>query len=122
MSDIGNVETMLAGIPDQDLRKILKRVFEYVLTDTRFGRAEDGERSKNFGGGFFAIRTAENAGDEFIIPHSFGRPPYLLLGALPLDAVNATLVPLTITRAADANNVYLSSTEEDTPIVVYLEG
>lgn len=122
MADFGNVETMLAGVSDQPLRRVLKSVFQYVLKDVRFGRAEDGDPSKNFGAGFYTATTPAVAGTEFSIAHGFGRTPYLLIPVLPLDTVNATIVPLTVSRAADEGRVYLTSTEASAPITVYLEG
>ena len=122
MADVGIVETELAGMADKDTKRILKRVFEYVLTDIRLGRPEDGERAKNFPGGFYDATTPTTPGNEFIVAHDFGRPPYLLIPVLPVGVVGATLVPLTVTRAADATNIYLSSSEADAAVTVYLEG
>ncbi|MCR4340638.1 MAG: hypothetical protein NUW01_12225 [Gemmatimonadaceae bacterium] len=121
MADQGNIESMLSGLPD-DQRRIFRAIFEYLIRDIRFGRAVDGDPSKNFGGGFFSATTDATPGTEFTIPHSFGRTPYLLIPVLPLDTVNATLVPLTVTRAADSNRIYLSSTSASASIMLYVEG
>src|SRR3990167_485230 len=121
MADMGYIESHLAGLSDQALRKILKSIFEYLLKDVRFGRAEDGEPSKNFGAGFFAATTASVAGTEFSIEHTFGRTPYLLIATLPLDKVGAKIVPLEVSKAADAAKGYLKSTVVDAPIYCYLE-
>ena len=122
MSDLGSIELKLGGVEDMTLRRILFSIFQKLVPDTRFGRAEAGEAAQNFGGGFFFGTTPGTANTEFIISHSFGRTPYLLIPVLPLDQVNARIVPLTVTRAADARNIYLSSPEEDAAIFVYLEG
>jgi diacylglycerol kinase family enzyme len=124
MADRGYVKTILAGLkPEADsLKRSFTAIFEYLLKDIRFGRAEDGVASTNFGGGFFTATTAAVANEEFSITHSFGRTPYLLIPVLPLDAVDASIVPLQVTRAADAQKVYLSSSETGVSIVVYLEG
>lgn len=121
MADFGNVETMLAGLPD-DQRRIFKAVFQYILKDIRLGRAIDGDPSKNFGGGFFSATTPSVAEEEFAVEHTFGRTPYLLIPVLPLDEVGATIVPLQVSRAADNAKVYLKSTFTDQPVFFYLEG
>lgn len=122
MADQGYVESLLSGLQDSTLRKIMSTVFRYVLKDIRFGRAEDGVVSVNMGGGFYRSTTPSVANREFTIRHSFGRPPYLLIPVLPLDQVGATIIPLRVERAADDNRIYLSSSETDQPVVVYLEG
>lgn len=122
MADQGYVETLLAGLEDIKVRKTLSAVFRYVLKDIRLGRAEDATQSTNMGGGFFAITTPAVANETFTIRHNFGRTPYLLIPVLPLDQVGATIIPLRVERAADDNRVYLSSSETDQPLVVYLEG
>jgi hypothetical protein len=122
MADDGHIRTMLNGVTDKNLQQILVKVFEYLLKEIRFGRAIDGDASKNFGGGFFEGRTHEDADTEFSIEHSFGRKPYLAIQVLPLDEVNAEAVPLRITRAADSQRIYLSSSAEDVPFFLYLEG
>lgn len=122
MADQGFVESQLAGVPDSGLKKILASIFKYVLKDVRFGRAEDTEASTNFGGGFFEGTTHATPNTEFSIEHSFGRPPYLLIPVLPLDAVGANIVPLQLERAADARKIYLSSSVASATFVVYLEG
>jgi hypothetical protein len=123
VADYGNVETKLAGIPDdQGVRRILKDIFRYTLADTRFGRSTDGESAKNFGGGFFKGTTPGTANQEFSITHSFGRTPYLLIPVLPLDQVNATIVRLQLSKAADPSRVYLKSPDTSAVFYVYIEG
>lgn len=122
MADQGYIESMLTSLPDPEMQRMFKAIFKYLLKDIRFGRAEDGEPSTNLGGGFFATTTPAVANEEFSITHSFGHPPYLLIPVLPLNSVGATIVPLRVERAADSSRIYLSSSETEQPIVVYLEG
>lgn len=130
MADLGNVESMLTGLSDESSQRILKAVFKYVLKTLRFGRATTSTSSganilaaaQNFGGGFFSATTPSIANTEFVLAHRFGRPPYLLLPCLPLDQLNAAIVRLTVSRAADASNVYLKSPDTSQPVFVYLEG
>lgn len=122
MADLGAVEAMLQSLPEEQGRRTHREVWKQVLPDMRFGRATPTGPAKNFGGGFFGATTSATPDREFVVPHSFGRPPYLLIPVLPLDTVGATIVPLTITRTADSRNVYLSSSEASAPVYFYLEG
>lgn len=123
MADFGNVDVMLAGLSDIDQRKLLSAIFKYVLkSGLRFGRSIDGDPSENFGGGFFSTTTPSVANEEFTVPHSFGRKPYLLIPVLPLDQVNAKIVRLQVSRAADANRIYLKSPDTDAAVFFFVEG
>ena len=122
MSEIGSIETRLGGIADMETRRILVSIFTTLLPDTRFGRAVTNTPSTNMGGGFFTATTPAVANTEFSIEHSFGHAPYLLIPVLPLNSINAKIARLTVTRAADADRVWLSSPDTDAAIVVYLEG
>ncbi len=122
MADMGAVNTNLNGVPDEGLKRILLRIFEYILKDIRFGRAIDGDASKNFGGGFFAATTPAIANEEFTIAHTFGRTPYLCMPVIPLHSVGAKLVRLTNVRAADSARIYLASPDVDADFTLYIEG
>lgn len=121
---------MLTAITDPAAQLTLKGIFRYVLKNAAFGRATGSTQSaastavpaENFSGGFFKGTTPAVANREFTIGHNFGRSPYLLIPVLPLDQVSASIVRLTVSRAADASNVYLKSAETSQPIFVYLEG
>lgn len=115
------VDTLLGGLPI-DQRRVWKSVWDYVLGNLRFGHAEDGTPSENFPAGFYTATTPAIANTEFSIKHGFGKAPYLLIPVLPLDVVNATIVPLTTSRAADNARVYLKSSASSAPITVFLEG
>ncbi len=123
MANASNTETMLNGITDiPSIPRVLKAAFKYILRDIRVGRVIVGKASTNLSGGFFSGKTPSSANQEFAIAHTFGSPPYLLLPVLPLDQVGASMVRLTVSRAADASNVYLKSPETSQNVFVYLEG
>lgn len=123
MADFGNVDVMLASLPDSDQRKLFSAVFKYILkSGLRFGRAIAGDATENFGGGFFKATTPAVANEEFTVVHSFGRKPYLLIPVLPLDTVNAKIVRLQVSKAADATRIYLKSPDTDAAVYFYLEG
>lgn len=131
MASPGNIEAMLGGVSDVSLQGTLKAIFRYLLSNLRFGRATGSTLqsavstaipAENLTGGFFTATTPTIANTEFMLPHNFGRAPYLLIPVVPLDQVGAAVVRLTVARAADSSNVYLKSPETSQPIYVYLEG
>lgn len=121
MANPSYAATLLGGVK-AELKAALNAVFEYVLTNLRFGHATPGTRAENFQ--LYAVEgtTHDTADTEFSIAHGLGAAPYLLIPVLPLDTVNAEIVPLRVTRAADAQRIYLASSVEGAPIRVLLEG
>lgn len=123
MANLGLVTQELNGLP-ANLRPVFLRIFQGILRSLRFGHptGDDPDPSENFGGGFYSVTTHATPGSEFTIAHGFGRAPYLLIPVLPLDVVNAELVPLTVSRAADERRIYLTSSVASAPLTVYVEG
>lgn len=120
MADSGYVEAILGGIA-ADVRRSVAGAFDYVLANLRLGPFDAGTRSQNFQWYWLSGTTSSNANTEFSIAHGLGRTPYLVLPVLPLDQVNAQLVPLTVTRAADANRIYLSSSSTSAAVALLVE-
>lgn len=121
------MESEIKSLPSE-LRPVFQRIFTAILKDLRFGHPDaDLMRTlrnplENFGGGFLQATTPTTPNDAFSIPHSFGRAPYLLWPVLPLDTVNAAIVPLTVTRAADEKRIYLASSVAGANVIVAVEG
>lgn len=131
MASPGNVEAILSSVQDVNLQRSLKNLFRYILRNMAFGRAtgNSGQSavsvnapSENLSGGFFSATTPAVANQEFAVPHNVGRAPYLLIPVAPLDQVGAAIVRLTVSRAADASNVYLKSPDTAQPVYFYIEG
>lgn len=114
------VQSQLGGV-ESGLRRALMDVFRYVLGNLRIGRPSTQTRSENLQAYFLSGRTAGIANEEFSIPHGLNSAPYLLVPVLDLQATNAELVPLKVTKAADTARVYLSSSAVDTPFTVLVE-
>ena len=123
MASLAYVEREINSLPTE-LRPALLRIFQTVLKDLRIGHptGDVPDPTENMGGGFFHATTAATANDEFTVAHGFGRVPYLVIPVLPLDVVNAEIVPLTVTRAADDKRIYLSSSVESAPVSLWVEG
>ena len=105
---------------DDALSRAFHAAFDGAIT---FGRPLG--QSTNHALIFLEGRTHETANTEFSIQHGLNRVPYALhLQSLPLDgngSIGFSIVPLTVTRAADAQRIYLSSSVEDARIRVGVE-
>lgn len=123
---------MLSSLSNEGDKVALKSIFRYFLTNILFGRATGSTQSAastsvkatNLGGGYIRGTTPVSVNTEFAIPHNLGQghTPYLLIPVLPLDQVNAGIVRLVVSRAADASNVYLTSPDANQPFFAYVEG
>ncbi len=126
MASYPYVESRLTGIQDPPsgplIQNILKSVFQHLMLDIRFGNATPRAKATNMSGGFFSGKTPGTANQEFVVAHNFGRIPYLYIPVLPLDQVGASIVRTTVSRAADASNIYLKSPDVSQTIFFYLEG
>lgn len=125
MASSAYVNRLLAGLPSAS-QSPLTAIFQYLLSSLRIGRIEPGETVVNRGANLqlypLTAVTPAVANTEFSIPHGLPTVPYLLLPVLPLDQVGAGIVPLTVTRAADATRIYLSSSVTSATIYVSVEG
>jgi hypothetical protein len=107
MAILGYVESLIGGL-DANTRRSLTEVFRYLLPNTRFGPVSHQTKSESFQA-YYVNSTTPTSTGEFSIVHGLERVPYLALPVLPMDHVGARLVPLTVTRAADASRVYLKT-------------
>ena len=120
MADIGYVRTLLTGLEDEKTRRILMTVFEHVLGNLRFGEPDHQARATNFQLYAQVSTTASDTG-EFSIAHGLPTAPHLAIPVLDLSATGASIVPLTVTRAADTKRLYLKSGSTSMPIVLLVE-
>lgn len=111
------------GSLPQPLRAPMQRILT-LLTKMRFGHPTDEVRSvpTNFDGAFLQGTTPAIANEDFTIAHGLPSAPYLLVPVLTLDVEGAQLVPLTVTRVADAKRIYLSSSAASAPFCCLVEG
>jgi hypothetical protein len=120
MARTSYITALLAGMPT-DQKKALKGAFDYVLDNLRLGRPEHKQRAENGQQYYFEAITAPVADQEFTIPHGLAAAPYILIPVLALDAPGSELVPLAVTREADAERIYLSSPIANAVIRVMVE-
>ena len=117
MASKGFINALLNGLPGE-VRKVLNPAFEHVMDTWRLGTAD---KAANAAWYRFSLTTSSAAGTEFSIEHGLNQIPTLLIPVLPLDSTGVSMVPLTVSRAADGRRVYLTSTSTSAERTVFLE-
>ena len=120
MAQPAYVESLTGSLPPEQ-RQVWKRVFDYVLGNLRFGPVVHQTRTENHQAYWLTGTTPAVALTPFSIAHGLGRVPYVAIPVLPLDAVNAQIVPLQVPRAADASRIYLQSTSTSAGVWLMVE-
>lgn len=106
MADIGYVKTQLGAIADPTIKQVLGSVFEYVLGNLRHGVPADKSRATNFQA-YFRTSTSASSTNEFAVAHRLDHQPKFAQVVMDTTLPGATAIPIQITRAADANFIYL---------------
>ena len=117
MASKGYAASLLSTLPEP-IRRPLLEAFQYALSTLRCGWTADGQRAENLNWYRFSATTPATASQEFTITHGLGQIPRVVFPFLPVDSSGASLVPLTVTRAADSRYLYLQSSS--TGAIVYL--
>lgn len=113
--------SLLGGL-DRDMRRAFRAVFDYAFATLKFGPPDHEEPSVNFGAFFLESTTPSTANQEFIVTHRLGIAPYLAFPVLALNSSESQLVPLRVSRPADATYLYLRSTSTGAVVRLFLEG
>jgi len=113
----GTVDTYLNAL-DQSIRYPIRQAFYYLFDNWRIGT---GARAQNAQLYRFTGTTHATANTEFSITHGFGSAPKQLLQILDLSVVNSQLVNLSVSRAPDAQSLYLKSPSTSASFVILLE-
>jgi hypothetical protein len=120
MATPGYIDSLIGAL-DKDVKLALKRIFEYVLRNLRLGPVAHQEKSENLQAYYLLSTTAAEANQEFSVAHGLGRVPYVVVPVLSLDSVNQQIVPLRVSRAADASRIYLASSSTSAAIAMLVE-
>lgn len=125
MANLGLVQSYLSSVPQQQRSPMLQAFIE-VLQNFTAGRPEPGvtqvERACNLRWYPLSFVTPAVADRELAIPHGLPTVPYLVIPVLDPSEVGGQLVPLKVTRVADNQFVYLSSSVTDAAVTVFVEG
>jgi hypothetical protein len=120
LADLGYVKSVLRQIPDETTRRALDTVMTHLLGNIRIGVPEHHSRAVNLQSYFQTSTTAASTG-EFSIAHGLPAAPRLGIAVLDLSQPGAKLVPLEVSRAADAQRIYLKSTSTSAPMWLLVE-
>ena len=120
MANPSYVESLLGPLPVAE-RRVFSDVFRYVLNNLRWGPVAHQVRAENFQSYALTATTPGTADQEFSIAHGLGRVPTTVMPVLALDQVGSVMPILKVTRAADANRVYLSSPSTSVTFSVWAE-
>lgn len=113
----GYVDQLLNGI-SQELRYPLQQAFHYVMDGWRLGTGAKAENAL-----WYRVHgtTAATANTEFAIVHGLSQAPSQLLPILDLTQIGSQVVPLVVSRAPDAERLYLKSSSTSAAITLMVE-
>jgi hypothetical protein len=117
MASKGYVQSLLNGLPSE-IKVLLQPAFDHVLDTWKLGTAT---KAANASWYKFSVTTSSVANTEFSFRHGLNQIPTYLVPVVDLASVNSQLVPLTVSRAADDQRVYLKSASTSAVMNIYLE-
>lgn len=113
----GYVDTLLNALP-ADTKRVLTQVFDYLQNNWKVGT---GPRATNAQWYRIESTTASVANVEFSVKHGLGVAPHTLIPVVDLTQAGASLVPLTVSKAADAERIYLQSSSTGAVVTFFVE-
>ena len=120
MADIAYIKSVFGGTPDA-VKKAAEQAFTYLLGNLTLGAPEEARRAKNFQWYWFSGTTSSVANQEFSIAHGLQKTPSVVIPVLPVGEIGSQLVPLTVSRAADMNRIYLKSSSTSAAFTLLVE-
>lgn len=120
MADSAFAKSYLGSLKD-DIKLGVGKAFDYILANLKLGGLNLTKRATNFQWYWFMGTTPANANTEFSIAHNQGQIPTCVIPVLPLDQVGAQMVPLQVSRAADASRIYLKSSSTSAAVYLLVE-
>lgn len=121
MADIGFLRQRAKSIPDDTTRRAVLDIVETLATQTSLGAPDHQKKATNFQAFYLEGTTSTTADQEFSMVHGLKRTPVVVLQVLNPQSVDARMVRLKTTRAADTNRIYLSSPDAGAAITVLVE-
>lgn len=117
MAALGYLDTILNAL-DTAVRQPVKEAFQYITGELALG---DNTKAENFSWYRVSGTTHATANTEFSITHGMDHAPSKLIPVIALESSGGQLVPLAVTRTADAKRIYLKSSSTGAAFVAYLE-
>lgn len=95
-------------------------VLRALVPFLRFGPVDHQRKAENFAS-YVVISTTATSTGEFTVAHGLGRAPYRAMPTLDLNSSGMELVPLRVSRPADATRIYLKTNAGSTNAVFALQ-
>src|SRR3990167_2480475 len=116
----GGLQSLIGGLGEKT-KKALNELLIAWVPNSRFGPVAHQKKSENFQAYYVSSTTSSTADEEFSVLHGLGRAPYLIGPLVPVDSRGGRTVRLRVTRAADAQRVYLASPETSAQVTLLVE-
>ena len=107
MAALGGLESLIGSLPS-DTRRVMTEVLRALVPFLRFGPVSHQQKAENFAS-YVLISTTATSTSEFSVAHGLGRAPYRAQAVLDLNSSGMHMVPLTVTKPADASRLYLKT-------------
>lgn len=120
MANKGYLESLLNALPD-NVKNPVTQAFRYFADNISAGQPDDMDRATNFRWYRFTSTTSSVANLEFSIHHGQGTKPIWFFPVAFLDSSGGQIVRLNVTRAADAQRIYLSSPDTSASLTIFAE-
>jgi len=117
MANKGQAQLLVNGL-DADVRKALTNLIDYTYSWFSLGGKT---KAENFAWYRVDGTTSSSANTEFSIQHGMDHIPQKAVPFLDFNNINSAMPVLTVTKAADANRIYLSSPSTGVSFSLYLE-
>lgn len=117
MGSKGKIDVAINALP-QEMRVPLKDAFYHVMDAWRVGNSDRAENAQWYR---VTSTTSSVAFTEFAVPHGLGSAPLQVFPVLDLTQIGSQLVPLQVTRASDAQFLYLRSASTSAVFTLMVE-
>ncbi len=111
------VETFINALPTE-IRYPIRSALWYLMDNWRLGTATRAENAQLYR---VSAITHATANTEFTVAHGLSDAPSQAVQILDLSSAGAQVVPLTVSRVADAKYLYLTSASTNASITLLVE-
>lgn len=124
MATSSYAKSLMSSLPTE-MKLAMHKLAEYIFDRSLvFGPVDPQDATSpttNFGGRYVKVTTSTAASQEFSVQHGLGRIPNVFWMVGNPRSVNSQLLPLTVSKAADANRLYFTSASTSVVCFLYVE-
>jgi hypothetical protein len=117
MASKGKIDVAINALP-QEMRVPLRDAFYHVMDGWKVGNADRAENAQWYR---LTARTSSVAFQEFAVAHGLGTTPLQVFPVLDLTQIGSQLVNLQVSRAPDAQFLYLRSPSTSAVVTLLVE-